>query len=633
MLCNPSVASTAFKEETATFSSVWVPYCYDLTRACISQICVSAYNQAVLMSESKKDTTEKVSAKTPSVFTLLSQYRSTFVWLILLGIGGNVLTLWLPRLISGVIDSYIRDTLDVRALILEFGSFSLGILLFSYAQSIVQTYVSERVARDIRIKLVRKISLQSYRFIEEKTAAKLLTNITSDIDAIKMFVDQAVVSLVSSGVIIIGAAIILVSIDWKLGLAVLTIIPIIGGTFFVVLRMVRAYFTQSREVIDWLNKVISESIMGAALIRVLHAERFEHEKFTLANARARDIGLNILRLFSFMVPVITFVSSVGTLIVVTLGGYFVTHGTMTLGSFVAFNSYIAILIFPILVIGFISNIIVQAGASYARIYEVLQEPDEVDDGIVKEPLRGGIEVSHVTVMYGEKSALKDVSLTILPGTKTAIIGPTAAGKTQLLNVITGLIAPQQGIVTYDGRAIDEYERASFYPQIGLVFQDSVLFNTTVRENIAFSTTVTDSSLKKAIQTAELADFLHTLPQGLDTVVSERGSSLSGGQKQRMMLARALALDPKILFLDDFTARVDARTEKKILENISQNYPGITLVSITQKIAPIESYDQIILLMEGEILDSGTHNTLMKTSPEYVQIYESQRSTNTYELRT
>jgi ATP-binding cassette subfamily B protein len=224
-----------------------------------------------------------------------------------------------------------------------------------------------------------------------------------------------------------------------------------------------------------------------------------------------------------------------------------------------------------------------------------------------------------------------VSLSVQPGTRTAILGPTAAGKTQLLNVAAGLTLPQKGSVMYDGRPLAQFKRSSFYPQIGLVFQDSVLFNTTMRENIAFSAAVTDESLKKAIETAELSDFLHTLPQGLDTVISERGTSLSGGQKQRIMLARALALDPKILFLDDFTARVDARTEKKILENVARNYPGLTLVSITQKIAPIESYDQIVLLMEGEILARGTHEELMRSSPEYVQIYNSQRSTSAYEV--
>ena len=577
------------------------------------------------------DPTKK--STTPSVFTLLGPYKAMIFWLVLLGIAANGLTLFLPQLISGVINSFVGGTLNLPTLFLEFGGFSLGILLFTYVQTIIQTYASERVGRDMRFKIVSKISRQGYRFIEDKNPSKLLTNITSDVDSIKMFVAQAIVSLVSSVVIITGAAIILLWIDWRLALAVLTIIPVIGGTFFVILRMVRALFKQSREVIDRLNKVINESIMGAALIRVLHSESAEHVKFSGANAQARDIGTGILRLFSFMIPIITFVSSVGTLTVVTLGGYYVTHGTMSLGSFVAFNSYIAILIFPVLVIGFISNIIAQAGASYGRIYDVLEAPDEKDEGTVTTPLLGGVEVKNITVTYGEKPALKDVSFTVLPHTRTAIIGPTAAGKTQLLNVMTGLTTPKSGEVDYDNRPLATYERASFYPQIGLVFQDSVLFNTTVRENIAFSTTVTDESLAKAVETAELADFLHTLPQGLDTIVSERGTSLSGGQKQRIMLARALALNPKILFLDDFTARVDAHTERKILANVTKNYPDITLVSITQKIAPIESYDQIILLMDGEILACGKHDDLMHSSPEYVQIYDSQRSTNTYDVRS
>jgi ATP-binding cassette subfamily B protein len=577
--------------------------------------------------------TVAVAPKPPSIFSLLGPYKGLVIWLVVLSVLANGLTLFLPELISGVINSYVAGTFNSLKLILQFGGFSLGILFFTYLQSIVQTYASERVARDLRAQLVAKISRQSYRFIEDRNPSKLLTNITSDIDSIKMFVAQAIASLASSAVIIIGAAIILLSIDWRLGLAVLTIIPIIGGTFFVILRLVRALFKQSREVIDWLNKVINESILGAGLIRVLHSERFEHEKFSAANARARDIGIGILKLFSLMIPIITFVSSMGTLTVMTLGGYYVINGSMTLGSFAAFNSYIAILIFPILVIGFISNIIAQAGASYARISEVLDAPEEKDEGTVVAPLAGRIDMKELTLKYGEKAALKNVSLSITPGTKTAIIGPTAAGKTQLLNVIVGLTAPQAGEVSYDDRPLAKYERASFYPQIGLVFQDSVLFNTTVRENIAFSTTVTDASLAKAVETAELTDFLSTLPQGLDTLVSERGTSLSGGQKQRLMLARALALDPKILFLDDFTARVDAHTERKILANITRNYPALTLVSITQKIAPIESYDQIILLMEGEILARGTHTELMHMSPEYVQIYDSQRSTNTYELRT
>jgi len=570
--------------------------------------------------------------KEKNIFSILGPYRVIITFLTLLALAANVLTLFLPKLVAGGIDAYVRGGLDTRGLIVQFGSFAFGIFFFTYLQSVVQVYASERVARDMRERLVSKISRQRYRFIEDKNPSKLLTNLTSDIDSIKLFVSQVVVSLVSSGVIIVGTAIILLLIDWKLALVVLLIIPIIGGTFFVILGRVRKLFTQSREVIDWLNKVINESIMGAALIRVLNSEASEHEKFGDANARARDLGVSILKLFSFMIPVITFVASMGTLAVVTLGGYFVVQGSMSLGSFAAFMSYIAILIFPILIIGFMSNLIAQASASYVRICAILDAPDEKDEGTLTLPLSGRIEVKDVTLLYGERPALKRVSLSISPGTKTAIIGPTAAGKTQLLNVMTGLTVPQEGSVAYDGHALERLQRDSFYPQIGIVFQDSILFNTTMRENIAFSTSVTDAALRMAVETAELADFLSTLPDGLDTPVSERGTSLSGGQKQRIMLARALALTPKILFLDDFTARVDAQTERKILDNIARNYPALTLISITQKIAPIEHYEQIILLMEGEVLARGTHEQLLHASPEYVQIYDSQRSTSSYETQ-
>jgi ATP-binding cassette subfamily B protein len=235
--------------------------------------------------------------------------------------------------------------------------------------------------------------------------------------------------------------------------------------------------------------------------------------------------------------------------------------------------------------------------------------------------------------YGQKETLKNISFTAAPGTKTAIIGPTAAGKTQLLYALTGLIIPSSGSILYDNIPLESYNKNTLHSQVAMVFQDSIIFNLSVRENIAFSTTVTDEDLQKAIATAELSDFIDTLPEKLDTIVSERGTTLSGGQKQRIMLARALALNPKVLLLDDFTARIDTDTERRILANVEKNYPGITLISVTQKIGPIEKYDQIIVLMEGEVLAIGKHDTLMSTTPEYVQIYNSQQSTNSYEVQT
>jgi ATP-binding cassette subfamily B protein len=545
--------------------------------------------------------------------------------LVAMTVFANSLNLVVPKLIGRAIDNYSA------ALISEFFAVAAGIFIFSYLQVVAQTYASERVARDLRTRLVFKISTRDHAFIEQVTPAKLLTNLTSDVDAIKMFVSQAVASIISSLFLIVGASILLLSLNWRLAIGVLLMLPIIGGAFSFVMRKVRKLFRKSQEAIDWLNKVINESILGSALIRLVNSQQFEYEKFVAANTEARNISLSILRLFASLIPVIMFCTNLATLMILTLGGRFVILGSMSPGDFTQFNIYLSILIFPVIVIGFMSNVIAQASASYGRIAMVLNAPDKKDSGTLVAGLRGDIAVEDVVVKYGDKAALKNVSFSALAGTRTAIIGPTAAGKTQLLYLLTGLLKPASGTVEYDGRSIDEYEKESLHLQIGFVFQDSILFNLTLRENIAFSKTVRDEDLEKAVATAELRDFVDSLPEKLDTIVSERGTSLSGGQKQRIMLARALALNPKVLLLDDFTARVDTNTERKILENVHRNYPGLTLVSVTQKIASVEDYDQIVLLMEGEVLATGTHAQLMKTSPEYVQIYDSQRSTSHYEL--
>jgi ATP-binding cassette, subfamily B, bacterial len=345
-----------------------------------------------------------------------------------------------------------------------------------------------------------------------------------------------------------------------------------------------------------------------------------------ANTQAKNLGLSILRLFATLIPIIVLTSNLARLAVVALGGHFVIDNSMTLGEFAAFNSYIAILIFPILIIGFMSNVIARASASYQRIHNTLTAPDFIDKGTVTTPLKGNIEIENVSVYYGENPALKNISFTVNAGEQTAVIGPTAAGKTQLLYLLTTLIKPKEGAIFYDGINITEYNQDGLLRQIGLVFQDSIIFNISLRENIAFNTDVTNADLQKAIDTAELNDFIQSLPEGLETIVSERGSSLSGGQKQRIMLARALAINPKILLLDDFTARVDALTEQKIGNNVKENYPGITLISVTQKIAAVKDYDQIILMMEGEIIAKGKHEDLLQNCPEYIQIYNSQKST-------
>jgi ATP-binding cassette subfamily B protein len=326
-----------------------------------------------------------------------------------------------------------------------------------------------------------------------------------------------------------------------------------------------------------------------------------------------------------------FVSNVAVVIILALGGHFVVGGSLTLGSFAAFNSYLVMLIFPVMMIGFMSNIIAAATASYRRINQVLDEPPPPESGTVSSGIRGEITLKNVSLSYGRKPVLKNISFSVNAGSRTAIIGPTAAGKSQLLLLLANIVPSDSGSLEFDNISIEKYTREVFHRHIGFVFQESIIFNMKLRENLAFSDNVTEESLQKAIETAELTDFIESLPEKLDTVVAERGTSLSGGEKQRIMLARALAINPTILLLDDFTSRVDRQTENKILCNIQNNYPGMTLLSVTQKIAPVRHFDQIILLMEGEIIASGKHKDLLESSPEYIQIYNSQRSTHHYEL--
>ena len=576
-----------------------------------------------------KESSEKESKA--SVFSLLKPYSGMVTFLVVFALLSNGVNLLLPKLISQAIDSFTGGHFVFKTVVSQFLIASLVIFIFTYLQSIVQTYASEKVAFDLRTRLSDKISRQSYSYILKTNPSKLLTHLTSDIDSIKMFVSMAVVTIFSSVFMIIGTCVLLILINYKLAVPIITIIPIIGGTFFIVLRKVKVLYKRSREIIDWLNKVINESIMGSAIIRVLNSQQSEYHKFLEANTDARDLGLAILRLFATLIPVVSFVANLGMITILMLGGHFVITGSMTLGDFAAFNSYLSLLIFPILMIGFMSNIIAQASASYQRINEVLEAPELLETGTLKASLLGNIELVNLSLSYGQKPILKNISFSVKGGTHVAIIGPTAAGKSQLLNLLTDLVKPDSGTILFDNQNVENYDRESFRSQVGFVLQDSVIFNMSLRENIAFSDKVTDASLERAINTAELMDFVNSLPDKLDTIVTERGTNLSGGQKQRIMLARALAINPKILLLDDFTARVDRTTEKKILANLEIHYPELTLLSITQKIDSVKHFEQIILLMEGEVIAKGTHNELMEACTEYVQISNSQRSTSHYEL--
>lgn len=560
------------------------------------------------------------------MLTLLKPYKPLIALLVFLGLLANGTNLVLPSMIGQGVNAYSQHQGLPLFLVERFLAAVAVVAVAGSLQSFVGVYASEKVARDLRSQLADKISRQTYTFVVERDPARLLTNITSDVDSVKLYVSQVIANLLSSAVVLGGASVLLLRLNWRLGLAVLSVLPLIGLTFFAVLKRMKPMFSEARTMIDGLNNVIQESIVGAALIRVLNAHSREQVRFGEINGRARDIGLIILGNFALVIPSITFFANLGTLIILVGGGWMVLESRMRIGDIAAFNSYLAMVIFPILVIGFMGNIISQARASYDRLKEILDSPDPSPEEPISARLRGEVEVEDVRLAYGDKEVLRGISLRLEPGSRNAIVGPTAAGKTQLLTLLCGLLNPGSGSILYDGK----YRPEQLRRQVGVVFQESSLFSGTVKSNIAFHPEVTPGGWERAIRAAELEDFLQTLPQGLDTEVSERGSSLSGGQKQRVTLARALALEPDVLLLDDFTARLDPATELRVRRNLEEAYPGMTILAVTQRIATISDYDSIFLMMEGEILARGTHQELLESSPEYAQLYESQKSTHHYE---
>jgi ATP-binding cassette subfamily B protein len=563
--------------------------------------------------------------KAPTLLGLLVGYQAWIGALIVVTVISSGLGLFVPHVIARVIDHLNGDALNASTTLWGLLGLMASLFVINTLQIVIQTFASEAVAKGLRSHLASKIASLDYATVDAHSPAMLLTNFTADVDAIKAFVSQVIGPLSSSVFLIVGVSIILLHLDWRLAAAVLPVLGLIACIFHLLLGRVRGLFGQVYFLIDKLNTVINENIIGAPLIRLINSQSREVERFTTLNEQARTLNIRILGHFASMIPIITFLANAATLIILTLGGGFVIGGRMTLGDFTAFNAYLAIMIFPLIVVGLISTNIAQAQASLARITPLLLASPPPQAGERTGPLTGAIEIRNLSLSYGARRVLGPLSFSIAAGTRTAIIGPTAAGKSHLIHLLTGLL-PSRNEVIYDEIPIEDYTRDAIHDQIGIVFQDSAIFSMSIRENIFFGRSLEEYDTDKILQTSELADFIESLPNGLDTFVSERGLTLSGGQKQRIMLARALAMKPRILFLDDFTARVDSATEQNIMSNLETNYPDLTLISISQKILPVRDYDQIILLMQGEILAMGCHEDLQRSSPEYVQILQSQTST-------
>ena len=564
-------------------------------------------------------------------FTFLKPYISWTIVLIIFLFLSNGATLLIPRILGSSIDNFSKNgaNYNINGDLWLLAGIAVGILILTLLQTIISVYVAERVAKDLRQNLIQKILSQPISFVNKREVSDLFTNITSDTEQVKDIISQGFASIFSAIIILIGSVILLFSINVRLAFIAIVTLPLIIAVFAFIFKNISSLFRSAQEVLGNINKVINESVLGAMLIRVLNAQNYENTKFQEVNIRSRDIGFKITNLFASLIPAINLVSNFAIISIIWFGGRQVMVEDLTLGEFSAFISYFNLLITPIFILGFVSSFISRGLVSLSRIQEVLQAPEApaIDEStLIRQEVKGNIVFDKVCYEIDGKSLLKDISFAINPQTKNAIIGPTGSGKSLILSLLTGLIQPSGGQILIDDIPLNQWDPKYIFKTMGLVFQESILFNSSLTDNIVFNQSISEEELQKALNTTNVSEIIENLPNKLATQISERGTNLSGGQKQRIMLARALVRSPKILLLDDFTARVDLKTEKEIIGSLFANYPDITLISITQKIEPIQEYDQIIVIMEGELLATGTHTELLKSSIEYTQIWQSQQTT-------
>lgn len=553
----------------------------------------------------------------------LKPFWFSILVLMALGVVSNGVSLLIPKTIGESLDAYAAGEFDSSRTLWFLLAVTGVTLAASLFQRIMSRTVTEKLALRLRNALAEAVSRQSYQFIRGQSAAKLLTNFTSDVNEVKDIISQGIVTIVSAIVMIIGSAYFMFSIQPKLaGLTIITL-PAMIVVFQYVMSRVRKLFGEARVNTDRLNKIITEAISGSMLVRVLSSKPEFAGRFDEANTEARSIGYRLLSQFGGFLPILNLLSSASIIIVVWYGGIQVIDGFITVGDFTAFYSYLAGLLTPVFIIGFVSSTFIRAGVAFGRIQQVLKAEPE-DPGAGELPaLEGTLTFENVSLEVAGKPVLQNASFDIPFEKYTAIIGPTAAGKTHVLYMLLGLLSPTSGRIFVNGEDLVGLHTESFLERCGVVFQDQVIFTGTVRENVALGRDVTDEQIWAALELADLREFVEESPDGLDTDISERGSNLSGGQKQRVSLARAVLAQPDILLLDDFTARVDRATDKRIRERLQEAFPNQTQIVVAQTIESIQDAEQIVLLMEGEVVATGTHQHLLEHCFEYQQIYQSQ----------
>ena len=501
--------------------------------------------------------------------------------------------------------------------------------LLAFVQMYSSQALSQFIAFDLRNDLYSKIQRLSFSYHDNNRTGQLMIRATDDVERLRMFLGQGLLMALQALLLLTGTLIILFLTNFRLTLVILPTLPIAFGMFMWFGRKAMPLFSEVQRRLGRVNTVLQENLAGLKVVKSFTSEQREEERFGETIDDLLEQRLRISRFFSFLFPTIFLVANLGQAAILYFGGRQIIMGTLTLGEWQKFSLYLVFVFIPMGQLGMIISMMAQASASADRVFEILDAQNDVEDkpgALELEEIEGHVQFDNVTFRYFQhgEPVLQNISFTAEPGQTIALLGSTGSGKSTIINLIPRFYDATEGRVLVSRHDVRDLKLDSLRQRIGIVLQETTLFSSTIRENIAFGRPdASEEEIIAAAKAAEAHEFILEFPEGYDTPVGERGSTLSGGQKQRIAIARALLLDPHILILDDSTSSVDLTTEFKIQKALDSLMIGRTSFVIAQRISTVLNADQILVLDKGRIVDRGVHEDLMENSAIYAEIYHSQ----------
>jgi ATP-binding cassette subfamily B protein len=561
----------------------------------------------------------------------LKKYWHLMFFALLAMLINRILTLAVPEITQRAIDVAIDEKKYNLLVILSLSIVGVTILTaaFQFLQEYILQYASQKAIYDIRNKMYDHLQRLPFSFYDKSQTGQLIARATGDIDALRRFYSFGMLNFISSILMFFAVLVICLIKNWALALIALSTMPLLAYAGIRFGGKIGPRFWIVRQRFADLTTAIQENITGVRVVKTFVREEYEINKFSGYARNVLQTNLEITKLWATFFPVMEFISGLGTIAVLWYGGWQIMKGQLTLGQFIAFNMYLMQLMWPMRMLGFIINVSKEAIASGQRIFEILDTESEVKESPNAKPLptiEGYISFDNVSFKYenNDELVLKNFTLEVKPGENVAILGATGSGKSTLINLIPRFYDPTSGKITIDGIDIRDVTIESLRQQIGIVLQETFLFGMSLKENISYGKTgATMEEIINSAKAANIHKFIETLPNGYDTEVGERGVTLSGGEKQRVAIARALLMNPKILILDDSTSSVDTETEHLIQNALATLMQNRTTFIIAQRLSTIKRADKIIVLENGEIVESGKHDDLLEKGGIYAEIYRMQ----------